>query len=67
MAYRGAGAASLAYDQTQEEYYLREVAPSFEVIEGGGLDARARRGVSAAFVARVRIVVAVVLAVVLVG
>lgn len=33
--------------------------PSFEVVSGGGLDARARRGVSPQFVARVRSVLLV--------
>lgn len=37
----------------------REARPSFEVVTGGGLDARVRAGVSPAFVARLRVAVAV--------
>ena len=46
-----------------EEYIERSVAlpqerPNLEVVSGGGLDARARRGVSPQFLARVKAVVA---------
>ena len=45
----------------------QQARPSFEVVSGGGLDARARAGVSPAFVARVRAVVAVAAVLIVLG
>jgi cell division protein FtsL len=63
MAYWGAEASRDVYEQLVPVAEPTS-APSLEVIEGGGRDARARRAVSASFVRTVRIaLVAVVLAV----
>lgn len=56
MRYQGSEAYSFdVAERSFERQPLRE-APSFEVVSGGGLDARARQGVSPQFVARVRTV-----------
>lgn len=65
MSYRGTEAARL---DTYERAYEYEVTgrQSFDVVEGGGIDARVRRGVTSDFVAQTRLVaIAVVLFVVL--
>lgn len=61
MSYRGTEAARL---DTFERAYEYEVTgrQSFDVVEGGGIDARVRRGVTSDFVAQMRLVtIAVVL------
>ena len=64
MMYTGSEAYRL--DASEGALNQRRARPSFEVVEGAGLDARVRRGVSASFLARIRIVavVAVILAVI---
>ncbi len=62
MRYQGSEALNIDFVEGGEA--LEEAArPSFQVLPGGGLDARARRGVSAQFIANVRtgIVLAAVL------
>ena len=63
MMYTGSEAYRL--DASEGALNQRRARPSFEVVEGAGLDAQVRRGVSPSFLARVRVVaiVAVVLAV----
>lgn len=56
MRYQGSAATNEEY--IQRERALQQERPSFEVVSGGGLDARARRGVSPAFWARLKAVVA---------
>ncbi|MBM6817388.1 cell division protein FtsL [Olsenella uli] len=69
MRYQGSEA--YAYDAATEprrrERASQEPLRSFEVVPGGGLDARARRGVSPQFVARVRAAVAVAALVIALG
>lgn len=69
MVYEGAEALRLegAQARSARPYGAPVAAPSFEVYEGGGLDARARQGVDSTFISRVRMVAIVVLAVVIVG
>lgn len=55
MRYQGSAVANEEY--IERGYALPQERPSFEVVPGGGLDARARRGVSPEFLARVRTVV----------
>ena len=64
MMYTGSEAYRL--DASEGALNQRRARPSFEVVEGAGLDARVRRGVSASLLARIRIVavVAVILAVI---
>ena len=64
MMYTGSEAYRL--DASEGALNQRRARPSFEVVEGAGLDARVRRGVSASVLARIRIVavVAVILAVI---
>lgn len=50
--------SSVAYDLSQNLQPQQEARPSFEVVDGGGLDAEARRGVSVTFVARFAAVMA---------
>lgn len=64
MRYQGSEAYSVETAERRRERLERQARPSLEVVSGGGLDARARAGVSTAFVARVR--VALVLAAVLI-
>ena len=65
------GSVAYAYDAATEprrrERASQEPLRSFEVVPGGGLDARARRGVSPQFVARVRAAVAVAALVIALG
>lgn len=64
MMYTGSEAYRL--DASEGALNQRRARPSFEVVEGAGLDAQVRRGVSASFLARIRIaaIVAVILAVI---
>lgn len=55
MRYQG----SEAYNMSVERQYQERPQPSLEVVPGGGLDARARAGVSPLFVARLRVALAV--------
>ncbi|MDO4848844.1 MAG: cell division protein FtsL [Coriobacteriia bacterium] len=64
MRYQGSEALNIDFVEGGEA--LEQAArPSFQVLPGGGLDARARKGVSAQFIANVRTVV--VLAAVLIA
>ena len=64
MRYQGSEALNIDFAEGGEA--LEQAArPSFQVLPGGGLDARARKGVSAQFIANVRTVV--VLAAVLIA
>lgn len=56
MRYQGSAVANEEY--IESGYALPQERPSFEVVSGGGLDARARRGVAPEFLARVKAVVA---------
>lgn len=56
MRYQGSAVANEEY--IERGYALLQERPSFEVVSGGGLDARARRGVAPEFLARVKAVVA---------
>lgn len=56
MRYQGSAVANEEY--IERGYALPKECPSFEVVSGGGLDARARRGVAPEFLARVKAVVA---------
>ena len=53
--------------ERRRERYEQQAAPSFEVVTGGGLDARARAGVSPQFVARLRLALVVALALIVIG
>ena len=59
MRYQGSEAYSMSTAERAWERTSPESRPSFEVVAGGGLDARARQGISPAFWARFRVVVAV--------
>ena len=59
MAYMGSAAYRL--DNVEHRRY-QDDAGSFEVVQGGGLDARARRGVSEEFLAKLRVFVICVVA-----
>ena len=65
------GSVAYAYDAAAEprrrERASQDPRRSFEVVPGGGLDARARRGVSPQFMARVRAALAVVALVLALG
>ena len=67
MRYQGSEAYQVVSTETRRERRSQERAASFEVVSGGGLDARARRGVSAQFVARVRVAVLVAAVLVALG
>lgn len=56
MRYQGSEAYSVDYAERCAQRQQPARRPSFEVVSGGGLDARARQGVSHQFVARVRTV-----------
>lgn len=55
MRYQGSAVANEEY--IERGYALPQERPSFEVVSGGGLDARARRGVTPEFLSRVKAVV----------
>ena len=67
MRYQGSEAYSMEATERRRERLERQAAPSFEVVTGGGLDARARAGVSATFVAKVRAVLAVAAVLIVLG
>ena len=67
MRYQGSEAYSMVATERRRERLERQAAPSFEVVTGGGLDARARAGVSATFVAKVRAVLAVAAVLIVLG
>lgn len=65
LMYQGSEAYRL--DAPGEGALAQNSAPSFEVFEGRGLDAQARRGVSSQLVTRLRVLAAVVCALALLG
>lgn len=67
MRYQGSEAYSMEATERRRERLERQAAPSFEVVTGGGLDARVRAGVSATFVAKVRAVLAVAAVLIVLG
>ena len=67
MRYQGSEAYNMSATEVRRERTQVEQRPSFEVVTGGGLDARARAGVSPRFVARVRAVVALAAVLVVLG
>lgn len=67
MRYQGSEAYSMDVAERRRERLEQQAAPSFEVVTGGGLDARARAGVSPTFVARLRAVLVVAAALVALG
>ena len=64
MAYMGSAAYRLDQLETQ---HRQEERGSFRVVEGGGLDARVREGVSGQFLSRLKIFVVCVMAFVAIG
>ncbi|WP_072499693.1 FtsB/FtsL family cell division protein [Olsenella phocaeensis] len=66
MRYAGSEAYSLDANEGRRRLDERGHAP-FEVVEGGGLDARARRGVSSQFVAAFRVTLCLIAAVFVLG
>ncbi|HIZ18524.1 MAG TPA: cell division protein FtsL [Candidatus Olsenella stercoravium] len=67
MRYQGSEAYSMDVAERRRERLEQQAAPSFEVVTGGGLDARVRAGVSPTFVARLRAVLVVAAALVALG
>ena len=67
MRYQGSAAYSMGAAERSRERLEERASSSFEVVSGGGLDARAREGVSRAFVARVRTVVVVAVVLIALG
>lgn len=67
MRYQGSEAYSWAATEGASERLEGRERPSFEVVTGGGLDARAREGVSPQFLAKFRLVLVVAAALVAVG
>ena len=67
MRYQGSEAYSMDAAERRRELLDRQDAPSFEVVTGGGLDARARSGVSPTFVARLRVGVLIAAAIIALG
>lgn len=67
MRYQGSVAYDMGVEPRRRERVSQEPRRSFEVVPGGGLDARARRGVSPQFVARVRAALAVAALVIALG
>ena len=65
MRYQGSEAVS--YRATERRAVEERQRPSFEVVTGGGLDARARRGVKPEFLARVRAIVCMAMVLVALG
>ena len=59
MRYQGSEAYSERVEEREYARTSQQPRPSFEVVSGGGLDARARQGVSPQFLSRFRTVVAV--------
>ena len=67
MRYQGSAAYSMGAAERSRERLEERASSSFEVVSGGGLDARAREGVSRAFVSRVRAVVVVAVVLIALG
>ncbi|MBQ3266679.1 MAG: hypothetical protein IJI16_07505 [Atopobiaceae bacterium] len=67
MSYAGSEAVSLAYAERSQAYERAALRPAFEVVNGAGLDARVRQGVSDDFITKVRIALVAVVTVVVLG
>lgn len=67
MRYQGSEAYRVEAAERRRERLEGQARPSFEVVSGGGLDARVRAGVSPVFVSRIRVAVAIAAALVVVG
>ena len=67
MRYQGSEALDMEYAERRRARQEQQASPSFEVVSGGGLDARARRGVSLQFLTRVAIVCTVAAVALVVG
>ena len=66
MSYRGTEAARLDYVERAWEYGVTQ-RPRFDVVEGGGADARVRQGVTSGFMIGVQLIALIVAAFVLLG
>ncbi|MBQ9004938.1 MAG: cell division protein FtsL [Atopobiaceae bacterium] len=66
MSYRGTEAPRLDFVERQWDYQVAE-RPSFDVFEGGGADARARRGVTMDFVLHMRLAMLAIAAFMVLG
>ena len=66
MSYRGTEAARLDYAERAWEYGVTQ-RPRFDVVEGGGADARVRQGVTSGFMIGVQLIALIVAAFVLLG
>ena len=67
MRYQGSEAYRVEAAERRRERLEGQARPSFEVVSGGGLDARVRAGVSPVFVSRIRVAVAIAAVLVVVG
>ena len=67
MRYQGSEAYRVESAERRRERLEGQARASFEVVDGGGLDARVRSGVTPAFVARVRAIVAIAAVLIVVG
>lgn len=67
MRYQGSEAIDLEYAERRRARQQRQAAPSFEVVSGGGLDAKVRSGVSYEFLVRVAVVCSIALALLVIG
>ncbi len=67
MSYRESTALDAMYAEREEARRSQQARPSFEVVQGGGLDRRVRQGVSEDFLAWVKLAVAVAVLVVSLG
>ena len=67
MSYAGSEAVSLAYAEGSQAYQRASLRPALEVVNGAGLDARVRQGVSDDFLVRARLAVIAVVTVVILG
>ena len=66
MSYRGTEARRLDYVERRWDYEVAE-RPAFDVVEGGGIDARVRRGVTPDFIVYVRLAMVAIAVFVILG
>ena len=67
MRYQGSEALDMEFAERGAALEREAARPSFEVVPGGGLDARARRGVSAQFLTNAKTILKVAAVVLIVG
>lgn len=67
MRYQGSEALDMEFAERGAALEREAARPSFEVVPGGGLDARARRGVSAQFLANAKTILKIAAVVLIVG